>query len=250
MLTRPMPSKAMLLAAGTGTRLQPLTHDISKCMVPIGGRPILEHNIEALRNFGVTDLIVNLHHLSESVSNYFGNGEKWGVRLSYSFEQELLGTAGAVKKNEEFFDGPFFVWYGDNLSTIRLDRLWALHHEKHATATIALFHRPDPTNSGIVAIDNNNRITRFLEKPRTDQIFSNWVNAGILVLEKDVLERIPAGVVIDFGRDVLPDLVNVGGPVYGYHMSPDECLWWIDTLADLERVQAALHVTRFGQGQP
>jgi NDP-sugar pyrophosphorylase family protein len=243
-----MPSKAMLLAAGTGNRLQPLTSNISKCMVPIGGRPILEHNIEALRKFGVTDLIVNLHHFPESVSNYFGNGEKWGVRLSYSFEQELLGTAGAVRKIEEFFDGPFFVWYGDNLSTIRLDRLWALHHEKQATATIALYHRPDATNSGIVAIDDNDRVTRFLEKPGVDQVFSNWVNAGILVLEKSVLEMIPLEAVTDFGRDIFPGLLSVGAPVYGYRMSSDERLWWIDTVADLEKVQAAFSVTRFGQG--
>jgi len=245
MLMRSMPSKAMLLAAGTGNRLQPLTNNISKCMIPVGGRPILEHNIEVLREFGVNELIVNLHHLPDSVSNYFGNGEEWGVRLSYSFEHELLGTAGAVKKIEEFFDGPFFVWYGDNLSTIRLDRLWALHSKKQATATIALYQRPDPTNSGIVAINDNDRVTKFLEKPHADQVFSTWVNAGILVLEKTVLEKIPSGTVMDFGRDVFPVLLNAGTPVYGYRMSSDERLWWIDTVADLDKVQAAWSVSGF-----
>ena len=240
MAQRAMPSKAMLLAAGKGTRLKPLTQDISKCMVPIGGRPILEHNIEWLKKFGVTDLMVNLHHLPDGVTHYFGDGKNWDVRLAYSVEQELLGTAGAVRNVAEFWDGPFFVWYGDNLSTCRLDRLWELHEAKGAVATIALYHRDDPTKSGIVAIDHDDRVTRFLEKPGVDQIFSHWVSAGILVLEQSVLETIPSGMATDFGRDVFPALLNSEAPIYGYRMSADEGLWWIDTAADLEMVQAAM----------
>ena len=114
----------MLLAAGLGTRLRPMTETVPKCMISIAGKPLLEHNIGVLRDYGVTDLVINLHHLPQLVIDHFGDGERFGIRIKYSLEPELLGTAGGVKKVEPFFDGPFFVWYGDNLSTCRLDRLW------------------------------------------------------------------------------------------------------------------------------
>jgi NDP-sugar pyrophosphorylase family protein len=237
---RGMPSKALLLAAGEGTRLRPITENISKCMVPIAGRPILEHNIDWLKSFGVTDLVINLHYLPEAITNHFGDGSNWGVQISYSRELELLGTAGAVKNMSSFFDKPFFVWYGDNLSTCRLDRLWELHQKRAGVATIALHYREDATQSGIVGIDENDRVVQFLEKPRTDQIFSHWVNAGILVLEKSVIEAIPSEIPADFGRDVFPALLTSGAALYGYRMSEDERLWWIDTPFDLEMAHAAM----------
>jgi mannose-1-phosphate guanylyltransferase len=175
------------------------------------------------------------------VMNHFGDGRGLGIRLTYSVEPELLGTAGAVKKVEQFFDGPFFVWYGDNLSTCHLDRLWQFHQSKRrGVATIALHHREDPTQSGIVGIDENDRVIRFLEKPRSDQVFSHWVNAGILVLERSVIDAIPSEYAADFGRDVFPVLLENGAALYGHRMSEDEGLWWIDTLVDYERVQAVM----------
>lgn len=236
----PMPQRAMLLAAGQGARLRPITDSVSKCMIPIGGKPLLEQNVAALRSYGVTDLVINLHHLPETVMNHFGDGESLGVRISYSLEPELLGTAGAVKKAEHFFDGPFFVWYGDNLSTCRLDRLWKFHQSRRGVATIALHYREDPTQSGIVGLDENDRVTRFLEKPRPDQVFSHWVNAGILVLERDALEAIPNGRAADFGRDIFPALLERDSAIFGYRMADDEGLWWIDTAEDLARVEVAL----------
>jgi NDP-sugar pyrophosphorylase family protein len=188
----------------------------------------------------VTDLVINLHYLPQTVMNHFGDGSGLGIRINYSVEPELLGTAGAVKKVERFFDGPFFVWYGDNLSTCRLDRLWQVHQSRGGVATIALHHREDPTRSGIVGLDENDRIIRFLEKPCADQVFSHWVNAGILVLEREVLDAIPAGVVADFGRDIFPALLERDSAIFGYRMAEDESLWWMDTLVDYERVQAAM----------
>jgi NDP-sugar pyrophosphorylase family protein len=237
---RAMPSKAMLLAAGQGTRLRPLTEKISKCMMPIAGRPVLEHNIEWLKKFGITDIVINLHYMPEAVMNHFGDGSRFGVRITYSLERELLGTAGAVKNVASFFDGPFFVWYGDNLSTCRLDRLRESHRARGGVATIALHYREDPTQSGIVGLDDNDRVVRFLEKPRADQIFSHWVSAGIILLERNVLDRIPPEAHKDFGRDVFPALLAEGAAVYGYRMKEDEELWWIDTAADLERVQRTM----------
>ena len=231
------PKQAMLLAAGEGTRLRPYTNYVPKCMVEIAGKPVLEHNIEWLRRFGVKDLIVNLHHMPDAVRDYFGNGSQWNVEITYSEEVSLLGTAGAVKNVEQFFRGPFFLWYGDNLSSIDLRRLYAFHELKGGAASVALFYRQDPTASGIVGLDDDARIRRFKEKPQWDEVFSNWVSAGIFVLEPAVLQAIPPHVVADFGHDIFPRMLANGDPLFGYEMAPTEGLWWIDTPADLERVQ-------------
>jgi mannose-1-phosphate guanylyltransferase len=232
-----VPVQAMLLAAGQGARLRPLTERVPKCMVRLGGKPLLEYGIRWLKKHGVTDLAINLHHLPETVTEYFGDGRHWGVRITYSLEPEPLGTAGGVKRMATFFQGPFFVWYGDNLSTCRLDRLWEHHRSRGGAVTIALHHRDDPTHGGIVGLDAQDRITRFLEKPAPGEVFSRWVNAGIYVLEPAVLQSIPAGRAVDFGRDVFPEMLAVGGALYGYRMTDPEQLWWIDRSEDLRRVE-------------
>lgn len=225
----------MILAAGKGTRLRPLTERIPKPMLRIGGRPILEHNIRLLAKHGIRELVINLHHCPDVVMDYFGDGRPWDVSIIYSYEPVLLGTAGAVKKVEALFEGTFLVVYGDNLTTCEIDQLCAFHREKGGVGTVALFHRDDPTASGIVGLDENDRITRFLEKPEPHQVFSHWVNAGLLVLEPEVLRYIPPDVSCDFGRDVFPALIAAGRPLYGYRMT--EGLWWIDTLEDYQRLQ-------------
>ena len=234
---RVIPGQAMLLAAGQGMRLRPLTERIPKCMVLLGGKPLLEYGIRWLSKHGVTELAINVHHLPETVTEYFADGRQWGVRITYSLEPEPLGTAGGVKRMAAFFRGPFFVWYGDNLSTCRLDHLWAHHLSRAGTVTIALHERDDPTHGGIVGLDAQDRITRFLEKPAPAEVFSRWVNAGIYVLEPEVLDQIPAGQAMDFGRDVFPAMLAAGGALYGYRMSRDERLWWIDRAEDLRRVE-------------
>ena len=234
------PTKAMILAAGRGVRLRPLTDQVAKCMVPINGKPLLEHNVEWLRGYGVTQLVINLHHLPQVVVNYFGDGSKWEINITYSVEEELLGTAGGVKNVEWFFDGPFFVWYGDNLSTCNLDRLYHFHCDSCGIGTIALCYRQDPTSSGIVGLDNTGRVVRVLEKPRPDQVFSHWVSAGIFVLEPGVLDYIPVEGSPDFGRDVFPALLADRQSLYGYRMSEDEGLWWIDTPQDLQRTRESV----------
>jgi mannose-1-phosphate guanylyltransferase/phosphomannomutase len=237
MTSSKLPTKAMLLAAGEGTRLRPLTNHVPKSMVPLAGKPVLEHNIEWLRSFGVAEFMINLHYMPDAVRDYFGDGRQWGVSIKYSVEEELLGTAGGVKKAEQFFDGPFFVWYGDNLSNIDLQKFSEFHEQNAAMASVALFYRADPTASGIVGLDKNKRITRFLEKPTADQVFSHWVSAGIYLLEQPVLNYIPPSAVSDFGHDVLPAMLSEDVPMYGYEMGEEEKLWWIDTPVDLQRIQ-------------
>ena len=233
-----LPSRAMVLAAGLGTRLRPLIPDLPKCMVPLGNKPLLEYTILWLRKFGVTDIVINLHHLPHVVQAYFGDGTRWGTRIRYSLEEAILGTAGGVKRVVDRFAGPIFVWYGDNLSTCRLDHLWRYHRAKRGMATIALHYRTDPTHSGIVALNRQGRIVRFLEKPTPHQVFSRWVSAGIFVLELDVMDAVQPGADVDFGRNVFPDLLARGGHLYGYRMSREEKLLWVDRPEDLRRLEA------------
>ena len=230
------PTKVMVLAAGRGSRLRPLTDHTPKCMVPLGGKPLLEHSIEWLRRGGVHQIIINLCHLPDRVIDHFGDGTRWGVHIAYSLEAQPLGTAGGVRNVAHLLEGPFFVWYADNLSTCSLKGLYALHRERGGMATIALHYREDPTASGIVQLDENAGIVRFLEKPRIDQVFSHWVNAGIYVLEPEVMSYIPTEGTPDFARDVFPAMLAEGQPLYGYRMLGGEELFWIDTPQDLQRV--------------
>lgn len=231
--------KAMLLAAGAGTRLRPYTDHVPKCMLPIAGKPLLEHTIMHLQQQGVTEIVINVCALPQVIMDHFGSGERWGVCIRYSVEATQLGTAGGVKRMADFFAGaPFLVWYGDNLSRCNVGQLYASHVARGSVATLALFHREDVSQSGIVGLGPEERIVRFLEKPQPDQVFSHWVNAGIYMLEPSVLDFIPAGAPVDFAREVFPALLAAGEPLHGYPLSAAEGLWWIDRPEDLQRVQA------------
>jgi mannose-1-phosphate guanylyltransferase len=232
--------KAMVLTAGAGTRLGSLTARVPKPMVPVAGRPILDYTIGHLVRHGVQDLVINLHFHADMIRTYCGDGSRWGARIRYSPEAELLGTAGALAPWRAFFDRTFMVVYGDNLTTCDLTRLRAFHGERRADATLALYWRDQPGAGGIAEVDADGRILRFLEKPSPEQIFSRWVNAGLLVLEPGLLDFVPDGRAADFGRDVLPACVAAGRRVFGYRMPAGERLWWIDTPEDLDRVQAEL----------
>ena len=229
--------KALLLAAGEGSRLRPLTEKLPKPMISLSGKPILEHNIELLVHHDIREIAINLHHYSEVVTDHFGDGSRFGVRITYSYEPELLGTAGAVKKLESHFQDTFLVIYSDNWIDCDLKRLLSFHHDHAGMATIVLHHRDDVSNSGVVAIDSKDRITRFVEKPKSSEILSHWVNAGVLVLEPKVLKYIPTGIPSDFGKEILPHLLEQGAELYGYRIRDSERIWWIDTPADLERME-------------
>ncbi|MBI1879790.1 MAG: nucleotidyltransferase family protein [Chloroflexi bacterium] len=208
--------KGMVLAAGEGRRLRPLTDNLPKPMLPVAGRPLLEHTITYLRDNGVIDLAINLHHLPTTVIDYFGNGSRWGVKLRYSVEERLLGSAGGVKRLQSFFDETFVIFYGDLLTWANLRPMLNLHRQFGAVATMGLYHVPDPWNRGIVQLDETQHIVRFAEKPPRDQVFSNLANAGIYVLEPEALERIPAEEVYDFGLDVFPRMLKDGIQIAGY----------------------------------
>jgi NDP-sugar pyrophosphorylase family protein len=207
-------------------------------MIEIDGKPILEYNVRLCAQHGIRDLVINLHHHPEVITSHFGDGQSLGVRITYSHERELLGTAGAVKKVAAEFAETFVVLYGDNLTTCDLGRLMAFHKKMGGAMTVALFFRENATASGIADLDEHDRLRRFLEKPRADELFSPWVNAGVLVVEPAVLNVIPEDRPCDFGRDVLPSLLASGESVYGYRMT--EHLWWADSPKDLEYMRRAV----------
>jgi NDP-sugar pyrophosphorylase family protein len=194
--------KAMILAAGEGTRLRPLTLAFPKPMVPVAGVPLLQRTVALLQNAGISQIAVNLFHRPESIETTFGDA------LHYSHENELLGTAGGVKKLENFFDTTFLVLYGDNYYKFDPAPLLAFHKETNALATLATFTTPNPTACGLIETDDRGKVTRFVEKPPADEVFTDQASAGVYVLEPQVLSLIPSDSPCDFGRDVFPALLR------------------------------------------
>ncbi|MFH1371004.1 MAG: nucleotidyltransferase family protein [Planctomycetota bacterium] len=214
--------KAVVLAAGKGQRLKGFIDNVPKPMVEIAGKPILRHNIEWLKSFGVTDIYINLHHLPVVITRHFGDGVGEGMRIKYSYEPNLLGTAGAVKKiASEFWqdksDEPFLVIYGDNLvSDFDLNRIIIFHKQKQGTGTICLYRKPEEVaKSGVAVLDKNDRIVKFIEKPSMDEIPGDLVNTGIYCLEPAILKYIPENSPCDFGKDVFGRAIDDGAALYG-----------------------------------
>jgi mannose-1-phosphate guanylyltransferase len=208
--------KALVLAAGEGTRLRPLTADCPKPMLPIGGQPLLAQIVLLLKQHGVTDIAINLHYKPWSIVRYFGQGRRLGVQIHYSLEEELLGSAGAAKRLEWFFDEPFIVFYGDVYTDMDLSELIATHRQRGGLITMALYAVDNPTECGIVELDDHLRVLRFVEKPAADQVFSRLANAGVLLVEPEVLGLIPPDQRLDFGHDVFPMLLAKGQSLVGY----------------------------------
>ena len=208
--------KAMILAAGVGSRLDPLTRNLPKPLVPIVNKPVMEHIVELLARNGINEIMVNLHYHGDQIKKYFGDGKKWGVQISYSPEEELWGDAGSVKRCESFFDETFIVIGGDDLADMDLKRLLKQHKEKKALCTIALSLVSDPGEYGIVLINERGKISRFLEKPKGEVIFSNMANTGVYVFEPEIFEFIPKGEVYGFGNNVFPFLLEQKKRFYGY----------------------------------
>ena len=240
--------KAVLLAGGLGTRLKSLTSSTPKCMISVKGKPVIQHNIEWIKKFGITEFLINLHHLPEVVMNYFGDGSKFDIDIIYSIEREPVGTAGGVKYFKKELKEPFLVWYADNLSNCKLNNLVRVHNEKKCLGTMALYNRDDETaaKSGIVRLDENNMITGYVEKPKVEELFTHLIGAGVIVFEPEILDYIQDDIFQDFGKDILPKLVN---KLYGYKMDSDEKLWWIDTEEDLKRCEQVLYTKESMNGK-
>jgi len=204
------------MAGGEGTRLRPLTSNQPKPMVPIVGKPCMEHIVELLKEHGFDDIVVTLAFMPQAIRGYFGAGESQGVSIRYSVEESPMGTAGSVKLAEGVLDEPFLVISGDALCDIDLGALVRFHREKEALVTIGLKSVDNPLEFGIVVTDDEGRIERFLEKPSWGQVFTDTINTGIYVLDPEALRHVPEGQPFDFSKELFPLLLEMGRPLYGY----------------------------------
>ena len=214
--------KAMILAAGRGTRVQPLTYELPKPMIPVLGKPVMEYLVEQLAAHHFRDIMVNVSHLPESIENYFGDGRRWGVNIGYSFEgriqkgtvvSEPLGSAGGIKRIHEFggfFDDTFLVVCGDAIFDLDLTAALRKHWQCGAKASIVVHQVPRKrvSNYGVVLCDGNGMITSFQEKPPVAEAKSTLVNTGICLFEPEILDQIPSGKVYDMGSQLLPKLIQ------------------------------------------
>jgi len=203
------------MAGGEGTRLRPLTSNQPKPMVPIVGKPCMEHILDLLRRHGIEEVIVTLAFLPQAIRSYFGDGESIGVGIEYSVEEVPMGTAGSVRLASRRLDEPFLVISGDALCDFDLTALASFHRERQAAATIALKSVDNPLEFGIVVVDEDGRVERFLEKPSWGQVFSDTINTGVYVLDPEVLRHVPDDRPYDFSKDLFPLLLEMGRPLYG-----------------------------------
>lgn len=230
--------KAMILAAGKGTRVRPITYTIPKPMIPILQKPVMEFLVELLRQHGFDQIMVNVSHLANEIENYFRDGQRFGVQIAYSFEGridegqligEALGSAGGMKRIQDFnpfFDDTFVVLCGDALIDLDLTAAVKWHRSKGAIATVIMksVPREEVSSYGVVVTDENGKIIAFQEKPKVEEALSTNINTGIYIFEPEVLDYIPSGVEYDIGSQLFPHLVEIGAPFYGLTMD----FQWVD----------------------
>jgi len=216
--------KALILAGGKATRLEPLTINTPKALIPVLNVPFLEYVIRNLAGHGIEEMVLAMGHLSQPIEDHLGNGSQFGVRLHYSIEDTPLGSAGAAKNAEMYLGGTFLVLNGDIFADMDFTAMIDLHRKKKAKATIAVTPVDDPTRYGLVDTDEQGRVTRFLEKPKPEEITTNMINAGAWLVEHDILSQIPFRTQFSFERNVFPQLLDQGEPVYAYPISG----YWID----------------------
>jgi mannose-1-phosphate guanylyltransferase/phosphomannomutase len=224
------------MAGGEGTRLRPLTSNQPKPMVPIVGKPCMEHIVELLRRHDVDDIVVTLAYLPQAIRSYFGDGAELGVSMRYSVEATPLGTAGSVARVAPLLDSTMIVISGDALTDLDLTRVVAFHRERGAVATLAVKSVENPLDFGLVIADEEGRVERFLEKPGWGEVFSDRINTGIYVLEPEVLERIGGDEPSDFSRNVFPAILEEGLPIYACPLRDDE--YWQDVGSTEQFAQA------------
>ena len=228
------PRKAVILCGGKGTRLRPITHEIPKPLIPVHGRPLVEHIIDLLKKYDIQEILLSVGYKKDKIKDYFGDGKRFGVKISYIEESEddPLGTAGPLKKARQLFNESFIVTNGDELKDINLEEMYEIHKQNKALATIALTTVPDPSAYGVAELSGS-RILRFIEKPPKDKAPSNLINSGLYILEPEALDIIPEGYSL-LEKDVFP-VVAYEGKLFGYPFSGQ----WFDT-GDASRYERAL----------
>ena len=207
--------KAVIMAGGFGTRIQPLTASMPKPMIPLFNRPIMLHIVELLKKYDITELVMLLYHQPFYIKNFFRDGSDFGVKITYVTPIADMGTAGAVKAAEKYLDERFLVISGDLLTDFNLKKIIDFHGDNKAKATITLTSVKDPLQFGVVITDKEKRITQFLEKPGWGEVISDTINTGIYVLEPEILKYIPEGENFDFSQDLFPLMLKKKDALFG-----------------------------------
>ena len=208
--------KAVVMAGGEGSRLRPLTIRRPKPMVPIAGKPVMEHILNLLKRHGITEVVVTVQYLASNIEDYFGNGSQFGMRITYSREDVPLGTAGSVKNAEDQLTEPFLVISGDALTDYNLTDLINYHQEKKSLATLMLAHVHNPLEYGVIITNQDGHITEFLEKPSWGEVFSDTINTGIYMLDPKIFSYFEKNKQFDFSQELFPMMLRNGDPIYGY----------------------------------
>lgn len=210
--------KAFILCAGLGTRLRPLTNTIPKVMVKIGGKPVLEHLIILCKKHKIEEIIINLHYFPQKIKDYFKEGSKWQVKINYSFEPKIMGSAGALKKAENHLKGDdFFVLNGDGMTNLDLTKMWRFHREKGGVATFLIHPSDHPYDSSLVVVDDNWQIREFDKKVKPGDKFRNLTKSGTHIFKPGILKYIPAHKEYSLEKELIPQLVKKNLPLYGFY---------------------------------
>ncbi|MCE5329227.1 NDP-sugar synthase [bacterium] len=227
--------KAVILAGGFGTRIRPLTYLNPKPMLPLVNKPFMHNFISWIKSHGIKDIILSTGYLPEVFENYFGDGKSLGVKLAFVTEEMPLGTCGAVKNVEDHLDNEsFMVFNGDVLADINLSEMIKYHKDKKSDITIALTPVEDPTSYGLVPLDKDGRVEKFLEKPSWDEITTNLINAGTYIIERKLLDLVPPGENYSFERGLFPNALEIGYRIYGYVSNA----YWLDLGTPAKYLQA------------
>ncbi len=225
-----VPSKAFILAGGMGTRLRPITYEIPKALIPLKGKPLIEHMIELLRDAGLRDIIISIGYLGDKIKEHLGNGSKFGVNIDYVNESEPLGTGGPLKLAKPLLNDTFVMMNGDEYKMVDIADMYEFHKQQGALATIGLTTVSEPSKYGVAELKGT-RVVGFKEKPKDPQ--SNLINAGIYILEPEVIDMLPNGKSM-IETDLFPKLARKG-ELSGYHFEGP----WYD-LGDLQRYEHAI----------
>ncbi|GAC1313150.1 MAG: NDP-sugar synthase [Vulcanimicrobiaceae bacterium] len=226
--------QAVILVGGEGTRLRPLTYGTPKPMVPLFGIPFLERTLGRLKEAGVDEVILAAGYLPRAIEDHLGDGSRVGIGITYVVEETPLGTAGAIKNVAQHLTGAFFVLNGDVLTSLDLRAMIAFHHEKGGLGVLHAIHVDDPSAFGCVVRDGNGRISSFVEKPHRDEAPTHEINAGTYLLERSVLDRIPAGRSVSIERDIFPQMLADGDALFSYVTND----YWLDVGRPQQYLQA------------
>lgn len=232
--------QAVILSAGLGTRMRSLTDHAPKVMVPVLGKPLLLRNIEQFKKYGVREFFINLHYLPEAIKNYFGNGSKFGVKITYNFEPEILGTAGGVKGFENELGDEFFLLYGDTLSLLDYQKMEVMWRNMPASA-IGMQRVGKSGNYAdvdVAELGDGGKVLAIHSKPHAREYSGAYRLRGIFIMSKKILSFVPENTYYEIGKDLLPDIINKGELFYGYEC--DDYSKGIDTPEKLKEAEAYL----------